>query len=373
MKDKKIILGMSGGVDSSVCAYLLKKQGYHVIGLFMQNWDTYINNDVLGHIKNEDKQCSVSKDYTDVEKVGKELGIEVHKINFIKNYWDNVFKPTIEDYKSGITPNPDVLCNKYIKFGSFLDYAKKNFKCSNIAMGHYAKTKTINGVKYLMLSIDENKDQTYFLCNINQKQLNSCIFPLGNLKKEEVRIIAKEAGLDNYNKIESTGICFIGERNFKDFLKNYIKPKTGKVVDITTKKTIGRHDGIMFYTIGQNKKLNLGGKTAKYYVCDKDTKKNILFVVDEKNKTKFLSSNSATIRDFNFINGKKMYDKIKNKEIYLRFRHRQKLVKGKISYDKKVFIIYYTPTIGVTPGQYAVVYYKNICIGGGPVEKTVFI
>jgi len=364
---------MSGGVDSSVCAYLLKKQGYEVIGVFMQNWDTYLNNDFLGQINNEDKKCNVYKDFSDVQKVGKILGIKVYKIDFIKEYWNKVFLPTIQNYKKGLTPNPDVMCNKFIKFDSFIKYAKDKFNCENIAMGHYAGITIKNNVKYLTLAKDVNKDQTYFLCYLNQEQLNKTIFPLTKYTKDEVREIAHKAKLPNFDKKESTGICFIGERNFKDFLKNYIKPKTGKVVDVVTKKTVGKHDGIMFYTIGQNKKLNLGGNPTKYYVCDKDCKKNILYVVDEKNKNSFLLSNLATIKNFNFINGKKIFNMIKNKDIHLRFRHRQKLIKGKISGNGKLFTIHYAPTIGVTPGQYAVVYYKNICIGGGPIEKASVI
>jgi tRNA-specific 2-thiouridylase len=164
LKKKRVVLGISGGVDSSVCAYLLQKQGYEVIGVFMQNWDNYVNNDFFGHTKNEDKQCNVYKDFSDVEKVSKILNFKVYKVDFIKEYWDNVFQYTIEEYKKGETPNPDVLCNKYIKFGSFLKYAKEKFNCDLIAMGHYAGSKIINKKKYLTLAKDSEKDQTYFLC-----------------------------------------------------------------------------------------------------------------------------------------------------------------------------------------------------------------
>ncbi|MDR0752505.1 MAG: tRNA 2-thiouridine(34) synthase MnmA [Mycoplasmataceae bacterium] len=368
MKKKKIILGMSGGVDSSVCAYLLKQEGYEVIGVFMQNWDNFLNNDFLGHIKNEDKQCNIFKDFSDVKMVGKKLGIKVYKIDFIKKYWDDVFKYTINEYTKAETPNPDILCNKYIKFGSFLEYAKKKFNCDLIAMGHYAKTIEKDGKKYLALAKDEEKDQTYFLCWINQEQLNSCIFPLANYKKSEVREIAKKAGLENYDKTESTGICFIGERKFKSFLQNYIRPKKGKIIDILTKKQIGNHEGIMYFTIGQNKNLNLGGNSEKYYVCKKEKEKNILYVVDEKNKEKYLSSQKCLIKDFNWINNE--YPASKN--VLIRFRHRQKLIKGKITILKnKIMKLEYEKTLSLASGQFAVLYQDNICLGGGIIKKVL--
>ncbi|MDR3249475.1 MAG: tRNA 2-thiouridine(34) synthase MnmA [Mycoplasmataceae bacterium] len=365
-KIKKIVLGMSGGVDSSVCAYLLKKQGYRVIGLFMQNWDSMLNNDILGHKANEDKECNAYKDFNDAKSVGEKLGIEVYKVDFIKKYWDDVFKYLIREYKQGRTPNPDVLCNKYIKFDAFINYAKQKFNCDNIAMGHYADTKIMNGKKYLTLSKDEDKDQTYFLCWLNQNQLNKCTFPLGNLTKIQVRDIAKKVGLNTFNKKESTGICFIGERNFKDFLKNYIKPKSGNIIDIVPTKPIGKHDGIMYYTIGQNKNLNLGGNNTKYYVCKKDVKKNILYVVNEKNKSKYLVSTKCELEEFNWINNAIP----ENKNILIRFRHRQKLIKGKFEIKNKKIFLFYTPTLSVANGQFGVLYQNNVCLGGGIIKTT---
>ncbi|GMO16715.1 MAG: tRNA 2-thiouridine(34) synthase MnmA [Mycoplasmoidaceae bacterium] len=364
MNKPTIALGMSGGVDSSVCAYLLKKAGYDVIGVFMQNWDSVVNNDILGRIKNEDKQCNVYKDFSDVQAVGKMLDIKVYKIDFIKQYWDQVFKYTIKEYKSGVTPNPDVLCNKYIKFNAFIKYVKDKFDCDQIAMGHYAKIDTIDGKKCLMLSKDDNKDQTYFLCWLTQKQLDKTIFPLADLSKNEVRKIAKKLKLINADKKESTGICFIGERKFQDFLKNYIKPKSGKIIDIVSKKIIGTHDGIMYYTIGQNKNLNLGGNASKFFVCKKDPIKNILYVVNENAKEKYLMSTSCVLSNFNWINTTPP----KNNKVLIRFRHRQTFVKGIFSIVKKTVVLKYEKSLSVTPGQFAVLYQNNICLGGGIVQ-----
>lgn len=362
----KIVLGMSGGVDSSVCAYLLKKQGYDVIGLFMQNWDSYANNDILGHTKNDDKQCNVHKDFGDAKKVADKLGIPLYRVEFINKYWNRVFKYTIDEYKKGRTPNPDVLCNKYIKFDEFLKVAKTKFGCDQIAMGHYASTKVVDGTKYLCKAKDEYKDQTYFLCWLNQKQIDRVVFPIGNLEKTKVREIAKDQGLDNWSKKDSTGICFIGERKFKDFLSNYIKDARGEVVDVLTNQTIGSHDGVMFYTIGQNRGLNLGGQSNKYFVCKKDVKNNVLFVVDEKHKDKLLNSKECELIKFNWIN------QIipSNKRINVRFRHRQKLIKAKIkSIVGSTIRVAYGSTLSVTPGQFAVFYQGNICLGGGIVNK----
>lgn len=364
MNKNTIILGMSGGVDSSVCAYLLKKK-FNVIGLFMHNWDNYTNNDLLGQTKNN--SCDLYKDYSDVLEIGKILNISVEKVNFVKQYWNDVFKKTLNEYEKGYTPNPDVLCNKYIKFGQFLDYCKQHYNCSKIAMGHYANTKVINGIKYLTMAKDKNKDQTYFLCWINQEQLNSCIFPLGNIKKTKVRLIAKKNNLVTWNKKDSTGICFIGERNFKEFLKNYFKPKPGSFIDIVSNKEIGIHEGYIFYTIGQNKGLNIGGNKFKYFVCKKDVTNNIVYVVDEKNKNKYLTTTKCELINFNWINGKIW----KNNKVKIRFRHRQKLINGSFYFENDRMFINYKKTIGVCEGQYAVLYYKDICLGGGVIRNLI--
>lgn len=366
-KKTKVVLGMSGGVDSSVCAYLLKKQGYEVIGLFMQNWDSYLNNDFLGNVNESKQTCNVQKDFNDAKAVADKLGIKIYRVEFIQQYWDKVFKYLIEEYKKGRTPNPDVLCNKYIKFNEFIKVAKNKFYCDKIAMGHYANVKKIKDQYYLTKAIDENKDQTYFLCWLNQKQLSKTIFPIGNITKDEVRKIAHEQGLDNWNKKDSTGVCFIGERKFKYFLNNYLPIKKGKVIDIVTKKVVGEHDGITFYTLGQNKNLGLGGQKNKYFVCKKDFKKNIIYVVDQNNKEKYLSSIKCEVVKFNWINKNQK----KSAKINIRFRHRQELIDGKYEIKNNKVILTYKPTIAVAPGQFAVLYSNKKCLGGGIVDKLI--
>lgn len=368
-KKQKIILGMSGGVDSSVCAYLLKSQGYDVIGLFMQNWDPYVNFDFLGQVSDDQKTCDAQKDFSDASAVAKKLNLPIYHIEFIQKYWDDVFKYVIAEYKAGNTPNPDVLCNKYIKFDAFINYAKQHFGCDKIAMGHYASVEFANNQYYLTKALDEDKDQTYFLCWLNQEQLSKIVFPIGNLKKTEVRKIAEKQNLDIWNKKDSTGICFIGERKFNEFLKNYIKVKPGKIVDIETNKTLGKHDGIMFYTIGQNRDLGLGGQQCKYFVCKKDIKNNILYVASEKTRTKYLISNYCQTKDFNWINDYKQWI---GKKIQVRFRHRMKLIDANFEVVNDKVIINYEASIGVTKGQFAVLYSGRFCLGGGIIDKVKF-
>lgn len=357
---------MSGGVDSSVCAYLLKKQGYEVIGLFMQNWDTYLNNDIKGHLKLDAKGCNVQKDFETAKKVANKLGIKIYRTEFIDKYWSKVFKYLIKEYKVGRTPNPDVLCNKYIKFDEFINYAQTHFGCDYIAMGHYANVLKRNNSFYLAKSKDEDKDQTYFLCWLSSSQLSHVTFPIGNIIKNEVRKIAQNIGLQNWDKKDSTGICFIGERNFKDFLSNYLPYKKGAVIDIETNQTVGYHDGVAFFTYGQNKGLSLSGKTQRYFVCDKNLQNNILYVCGEKYKNKHLSTTKCEVIEFNWING---IPKLCN--VSIRFRHRQKLIKGSFRIKNKSVIINYSKTLSVTPGQFAVLYQGKICLGGGIVDKLI--
>lgn len=361
----KVILGMSGGIDSSVCAYLLQKQGYEVIGLFMQNWDSYANNDILGN-NNSSLKCNPQKDFEDAKKVADKLGIKIYRTQFINQYWTKVFNYLINEYKKGYTPNPDVLCNKYIKFDEFIKYAKQKFNCDLIAMGHYANVIKKGKQYYLTKSVTEEKDQTYFLCWLTQRQLSKVIFPIGQYTKDKVRAIAKKQGLCNWNKKDSTGICFIGERDFKQFLMNYLPTRKGDIVDIETKKIIGTHDGIHFYTIGQNKGLNLSGQTKKYFVCDKNIKANILYVCGESNKNQYLISNTCSLNKFNWIN-----KKIKQQaNVDVRFRHRQALIKCKYQIKNNQIVLNYKPTLSVTPGQFAVLYNKDVCLGGGIITRV---
>ncbi len=298
----KVLVGLSGGVDSAVAAYLLKKQGYEVSACFMRNWDALANGDYLGNPTINNSQCPQEKDWDDAVAVAKILDIPMLRIDFVKEYWDDVFSYLIREYENGRTPNPDIFCNKYIKFGPFLKYAKEH-GYDAIAMGHYAKRIDKEGVAYLLKSFDKNKDQTYFLSQISQEQLSFCLFPLGDIDKPEVRRIAHELDLESVmDKKDSTGICFIGERNFKDFLKNYIPAQRGDIVDIEGKRKVGEHEGAMYYTIGQRKGLGIGGihgEEAKgWFVVDKDVKKNILYVASG-DESSYLYSKGCTVTNLN--------------------------------------------------------------------------
>lgn len=366
---KKIAVGISGGVDSSVAALILKKAGFDVIGVFMKNWDSYMNNDFLGNKQQTVDGCNTNEDFSYAQSVCKKIGIPLYKVEFIKEYWDNVFLPFIDAYKKGLTPNPDVLCNQHIKFGYFLDYCINNLNCDYVATGHYAGTKANeDGSHSLIEAKDSWKDQTYFLCNLNQKQLSKALFPLQALTKEEVRIIAKEYGLDTWDKKDSTGICFIGERNFKSFLSNYINNNQGDIVDVISNEVIGKHNGVHLYTIGQRKGLNLGGHSNRHFVCGKDVEKNILYVTDIENEKDYLLSKKCVVKDFNWTN------KIpNNNQVEMRFRHTQKKINGwfNIIENNKVELIYPQASKSVTEGQYAVLYQDGICLGGGEITYVL--
>ena len=240
---KKVVIGMSGGVDSSVSAILLKNQGYEVIGLFMRNWDTSVNGDILGNPNLDNNICPQEQDYNDALEVCNKIGIPLHRIDFVKEYWDNVFEYFLDELKKGRTPNPDVMCNKYIKFDYFIKEAKR-LGADYIATGHYARIKDGK----LLRAVDTNKDQTYFLSQLSHEQLENVLFPIGDLEKPKVREIAEKYGLITAKKKDSTGICFIGERNFKNFLKNYLPNQPGKIVNIETNEVVGEHIGLMYYT-----------------------------------------------------------------------------------------------------------------------------
>ncbi|MCR8613156.1 MAG: tRNA 2-thiouridine(34) synthase MnmA [Mycoplasma sp.] len=362
MKNKIVVLGMSGGVDSSVCAHILKEQGYHVIGLFMRNWDSIANNDILGN-NNVGKNCPEEDDWKDVKDVSKQLEIEVHRVDFVEKYWENVFTYFIEEYKKGRTPNPDILCNKFIKFDAFSKIAFEKFNADYIAMGHYANTK--DGILYR--AIDQNKDQTYFLSGLSSKQIEKVLFPLGNLTKPEIRKIANDLKLKVANKKDSTGICFIGERNFTKFLQNYIPAQPGDVIDISTGEKVGTHIGVMYYTIGQRKGLNLGGNKVAYYVAGNDLEKKIIYVAP-KNDKDYIIAVEARIKDINWIS---KYDE--NKGITAKFRYRQtdENIDIELNENKKNAIVKFKQGIeAVTPGQQAVFYQGDVCLGGGIIDSV---
>ncbi|KLU19456.1 tRNA 2-thiouridylase, partial [Proteus mirabilis] len=268
---KKVIVGMSGGVDSSVSAYLLKEQGYQVVGLFMKNWEE----------DDDTEYCSASTDLADAQAVCDKLGIELYTINFAAEYWDNVFEHFLSEYKAGRTPNPDILCNKEIKFKAFLEYAAEDLGADYIATGHYVRRRDIDGKSQLLRGVDNNKDQSYFLYTLSHEQIAQSLFPVGEMEKPEVRKIAEKLDLATAKKKDSTGICFIGERKFTDFLSRYLPAKPGAIVTVDG-ETIGEHQGLMYHTLGQRKGLGIGGTKDggedPWYVVDKDVENNILVV-----------------------------------------------------------------------------------------------
>lgn len=356
---KRVVLGMSGGVDSSVAAVLLKEQGYEVIGVFMKNWDEEDENGV----------CMADEDYKDVVAVAEQLNIPYYSINFVKEYWERVFQYFLSEYRLARTPNPDVMCNKEIKFKAFLEYAEK-LGADYIATGHYARLiEDENGQKIMLKGVDDNKDQTYFLSGLTQKQLEKVLFPLGEYQKSEIREIAQKYDLKTANKKDSTGICFIGERNFNEFLSKYLPAQKGDIVDIDGKK-LGTHNGLMYYTIGQRKGIGLGnskdGTGEPYFVVDKKLETNELIVAQGDDK--LLYSKALIANNFNFINPIEFPF-----ECGVKFRYRQKDVKGIITKinDDEYRIDFEEPQRAVTLGQIAVIYKGDICLGGGTIDKVI--
>ena len=357
---KTVVIGMSGGVDSSVAAIKLLNDGYNVIGLFMRNWDSTINNDYLGNPNLDNNICPQEEDYNDALSVCNKLGIPLHRVDYVKEYWDNVFTYFLDELKKGRTPNPDVMCNKYIKFDLFYKKAKE-LGADYIATGHYAKL--IDGKLYK--ASDKNKDQSYFLAYVNKDIFKDVLFPLQDITKPEVREIAKKYELSTAKKKDSTGICFIGERNFKHFLKNYLPNQPGDIVDIDTNKVLGRHNGLMYYTIGQRRGLDLGGNSDRSFVVKKDLDKNILYVCSG-DENKYLYSNKAIITDFNFLTDDRV------SECTAKFRYRAADIPVKVKYlDDTTLELTYDSGKAITPGQFCVLYKDDLCLGGGIIDKVM--
>ena len=359
---KTIVIGMSGGVNSSVAGLLLKEQGYNVIGLFMHNWEE----------DDENSACTSAEDYADVKRVCNTIGIPYYSVNFAKQYMDRVFKYFLEEYEKGRTPNPDVLCNREIKFGPFLEFAK-SIGADKIATGHYADVEEKDGLFYLKKSKDLNKDQTYFLNQLNQQQLSSVMFPLADIEKPKVREIAEKNGLITARKKDSTGICFIGERNFKNFLKKYLPAKSGNIVDQRTGEIVGRHDGLMYYTLGQRRGLGIGGRASgngdSWFVVEKDLKNNILFVTQGEGDE--LMSSALVSNKVNWI---PIEPKEKHFECFAKFRYRQEDqgVIVDILENGKVKVSFKEKQRAITPGQYVVFYTQDgYCLGGGIIDEII--
>lgn len=368
----KVLLGLSGGVDSAISAYLLKKEGYEVTGAFMRNWDSLTNNDYLGNPTINDAQCPQEKDYQDAKAVAQKLGIPLIRLDYVKEYWDDVFSYFLAEYKKGRTPNPDVLCNKNIKFGPFLDYAKSH-GFDKIAMGHYARKATFEGVEYLYKPEDLNKDQTYFLCELSEAQIRSSLFPMEKITKIEARVLAKKLGLDEVAaKHGSTGICFIGERNFRQFLRNYFPAGKGDIIDIESGKVIGHHQGVLYYTLGQRKGLGIGGISGEpegaWFVCKKDVLKNVLYVANSSEEER-LNSDSCLVTDVNWIGPKPE----KPLPAMAKFRYRQADNPVTIIFQEDTIqLAYDKPVKAVTPGQFAAFYLEGRLLGGGIIDKTFY-
>ncbi|MDK2819904.1 MAG: tRNA 2-thiouridine(34) synthase MnmA [Mycoplasmataceae bacterium] len=361
----KIVIGLSGGVDSAVAAYLLKKQGHEVIGIFMRNWDSVANNDTMGNKNINDFICPQEVDYNDAVEVAKIIGIPIHRVDFVEEYWKLVFEDFIDEYKKGRTPNPDILCNKYIKFDKLLNYSIDKLKVDFLATGHYAIVK--EGTLYR--GKDKDKDQSYFLSQLSNKQLSKVIFPLGEMKKVDVRKIALEAKLNVALKKDSTGICFIGERNFSEFLENYIPAMPGNIVDFDSGKIIGNHKGVMYYTIGQSKGLKLGGMPEKYFVVSKDIK-NRLINVAPFSKERYLVSNRLIATNLNIIS-----DKFSSSNITAKFRYRQDDSQVVVKVDRilnEVIVDYSDGQTAITPGQQIVFYSGDQCLGGAIINKIYY-
>lgn len=350
---------MSGGVDSSVAAFLLKNEGYDVECLFMKNWE-----------EDKEEACTSEEDYRDALLVCDHLGIPLHSINFAREYWERVFKYFLNEYQAGRTPNPDVLCNKEIKFNLFMDYAL-GLGAEKIAMGHYARVQEKKGIFYLLKGLDHEKDQSYFLHLLNQEQLSKSMFPVGFLTKKAVRQIAAREGLVTSDKKDSTGICFIGERKFREFLETYLPAKPGSMTNEKGTQ-LGEHDGLMYYTIGQRKGLGIGGghgeKEAPWYVADKHVQNNTLVVVQGKDHP-LLYGDALLANSLHWIaeppEEKRMYK--------AKIRYRQRDQKCRITFigSGKMRVDFTDPQFAIAPGQSVVLYDGAVCLGGGTIMKKI--
>ena len=356
-KDTRVVVGMSGGVDSSVTAHILKEQGYDVIGIFMKNWDD----------TDENGFCTATEDYNDVIAVCNQIGIPYYAVNFEKEYWDKVFTYFLDEYKKGRTPNPDVMCNKEIKFKAFLEHALK-LGADYVATGHYARVRRHeDGHVEMLRGVDNNKDQTYFLNQLSQSQLSRVMFPIGDIEKKEVRRIAEEQDLATAKKKDSTGICFIGERNFKEFLSQYLPAQSGEMRTLKGKK-IGTHAGLMYYTIGQRHGLGIGGDGDPWFVVGKNLDDNILYVEqgfhhDALYSDYLIASDISFVNDVNLENGF---------ECTAKFRYRQKDTKVFVKKENEnaIRVIFNEPVRAITLGQSVVLYAGDVCLGGATIDDV---
>ncbi|WP_410015728.1 tRNA 2-thiouridine(34) synthase MnmA [Sodalis sp. C49] len=358
----KVIVGMSGGVDSSVSAYLLQQQGYQVEGLFMKNWEEDDN----------EEYCTAASDLADAQAVCDKLSIPLHTVNFAAEYWDNVFELFLAEYKAGRTPNPDVLCNKEIKFKAFLEFAAEDLGADFIATGHYVRRRDEAGKSQLLRGLDDNKDQSYFLYTLGHSQLAQCLFPVGELAKPEVRRIAAELGLITAAKKDSTGICFIGERRFREFLGRYLPAQPGPILTVDGQR-VGEHQGLMYHTLGQRKGLGIGGtrdgNDEPWYVVDKLMDDNIL-VVAQGHEHPRLMSVGLVAGQLNWVDRRPLAGPLR---CVVKTRYRQQDVPCLVEplADGRINVLFDAPVAAVTPGQSAVFYLGELCLGGGVIEARL--
>ena len=358
-QDQTVIVGMSGGVDSSVAALMLIEAGYRVEGLFMKNWEE----------DDGTEYCTAKEDLADAQSVADQLGIRLRSANFAAEYWDGVFDHFLSEYRAGRTPNPDILCNREIKFRAFLDYATQ-LGADLIATGHYAQTDVTGSTTQLRKGVDGNKDQSYFLHQVDHQALGRSLFPVGNVDKTLVREKAASAGFVTARKKDSTGICFIGERRFRDFLKQYLPAQPGPIVSVDGDE-LGEHEGLMYHTIGQRQGLRIGGLAnhpeAPWYVVDKQVADNVL-VVAQGNEHPALFKTQLTATDVIWISGEPPKFPL---SCHAKIRYRQADQPCEVSASgTKVQVSFTTPQRAVTPGQSVVFYEGDICLGGGVIEAA---
>lgn len=362
LNSKKVIVGMSGGVDSSVSAWLLLQQGYQVEGLFMKNWEE----------DDGEEYCTAAEDLADAQAVCDKLGIKLHKINFAAEYWDNVFELFLEEYKAGRTPNPDILCNKEIKFKAFLEFAAEDLGADFIATGHYVRRQDMNGKSRLLRGLDSNKDQSYFLYTLSHNQIAQSLFPIGELAKPEVRRIAEQLDLVTAKKKDSTGICFIGERKFRDFLGRYLPAQPGSIVT-TDGQEIGQHQGLMYHTLGQRKGLGIGGMKESnddpWYVVDKDVANNRLIVAQGAEHPRLMSV-GLIAQQLHWVDRLPVTQSLR---CTVKTRYRQTDLACQLIPlgEDKIEVRFDEPVAAVTPGQSAVFYAGEVCLGGAIIEKRI--
>lgn len=362
LSQKKVIVGMSGGVDSSVSAWLLQQQGYQVEGLFMKNWEE----------DDGEEYCTAAEDLADAQAVCDKLGIYLHTVNFAAEYWDNVFEHFLEEYKAGRTPNPDILCNKEIKFKAFLEFAAEDLGADFIATGHYVRRQDVDGKSRLLRGLDDNKDQSYFLYTLGHEQIAQSLFPVGELAKPEVRRIAEELELITAKKKDSTGICFIGERKFRDFLGRYLPAQPGPILNAEG-EVVGEHQGLMYHTLGQRKGLGIGGTKAgseePWYVVDKDVANNIL-VVAQGHEHPRLMSVGLVAQQLHWVDREILKAPLR---CTVKTRYRQADIPCTVTPlgEDRIEVRFDEPVAAVTPGQSAVFYLDDICLGGGIIEARM--